>query len=142
MIDVRAEFVGNGLGVAGVSVGGDLLGLDLGNRPGGAEECLGRGHIAGLAEENVDQIAAAVDRPVEIAPRTGDFDVGLILSANSGNRCQGGEGCDAGLGAGPTVKPVHDPRHIHRGGDANLLKPGFCQPDVAAPTHAEGTDAL
>jgi hypothetical protein len=36
VIDVGAEFVGNGLGIAGVSVGGDLLGLDLGDRPGGA----------------------------------------------------------------------------------------------------------
>src|SRR5687768_13858116 len=40
MIDVRAEFVGDGPGVAGVSVGGDLLGLDLGDRPGRAEERL------------------------------------------------------------------------------------------------------
>jgi hypothetical protein len=29
VIDVRAEFLGDGLGVAGVSVSGDLLGLDL-----------------------------------------------------------------------------------------------------------------
>ena len=36
VVDVGAEFVGNGLGVAGVAVGGDLLGLDLGDRPGGA----------------------------------------------------------------------------------------------------------
>jgi hypothetical protein len=36
MVDVLAKFLGNGLGIAGVSVGGDLLGLDLGDRPGGA----------------------------------------------------------------------------------------------------------
>src|SRR3954470_16411037 len=64
VVDVGAEFLGDGLGIAGMAVGGDLLGLDLGNRPGRAEECLGRGHIAGLAEENIDQIAVAVDRPV------------------------------------------------------------------------------
>jgi hypothetical protein len=37
VINVRAEFVGNGLGIAGMAVGGDLLGLDLGDRSGGAE---------------------------------------------------------------------------------------------------------
>ena len=32
VVDVRAEFLGDGLGIAGVSVGRDLLGLDLGDR--------------------------------------------------------------------------------------------------------------
>ena len=41
VLDVRAEFVGDGLGIAGMAIGGDLLGLDLGDRPGGAEERLG-----------------------------------------------------------------------------------------------------
>src|SRR3954451_3946924 len=36
------------------------------------------GHVAGFAEENVDQGAVAVDRPIEIAPFAGDFDVGLV----------------------------------------------------------------
>src|SRR4051794_39760809 len=31
MINVGAEFVGDGLGIAGVPVSGDLLGLDLGD---------------------------------------------------------------------------------------------------------------
>ena len=35
MVDAGAEFVGDGLGVAGMAVGGDLLRLDLGDRPGG-----------------------------------------------------------------------------------------------------------
>jgi transposase len=83
VVDIRAEFLGDGPGIAGVAVGGDLLGFDLGDRPGRAEERLGRGHVAGLAEENVDQVAVSVDRPVEIAPCAGDLDVGLILSANS-----------------------------------------------------------
>jgi hypothetical protein len=65
-----------------MTVGGDLLGLDLGDGSGGTEECLGGGHIAGFAEIDVNQGAVAIDRPVEIAPLTGDFDVGLILSAN------------------------------------------------------------
>src|SRR4051812_31001860 len=76
VVDVRAEFVG--LGIAGVPVSGDLLGLDLGDRPGGAEERLGRGHVAGLAEVDVDQVTVAVDRPVEIAPLAGNLDVGLV----------------------------------------------------------------
>lgn len=45
-------------------------------------------------------------------PRPGDkwhLDEVLILSANSGGFCQGGEACDARLGARPTVQPVHDP---------------------------------
>ena len=38
VIDVRAEFLGDGPGIAGMAVGGDLLGLNLGNRLGRAEE--------------------------------------------------------------------------------------------------------
>jgi hypothetical protein len=65
VINVRAEFVGNGLGIAGMAVGGDLLGLDLGDRSGGAEKRLGGSHIAGLAQVDVDQVAVTIDRPVE-----------------------------------------------------------------------------
>src|SRR5215203_3690529 len=54
VVDIGAEFLGDGLGVAGMAVGGDLLGLDLGDRPGGAEERLGGSHVAGLAQVNVD----------------------------------------------------------------------------------------
>src|SRR4051794_6223612 len=74
VVDLIAEFLG--VGVAGMAVGGDLLGLDLGDRSGRAEEFLGGSHVAGLAQVDVDQIA--VDRPVEIAPLSGDLDVGLI----------------------------------------------------------------
>src|SRR3954468_6829404 len=42
VVNVRAELLGNGLGIAGMAVGGDRLGLDLGDRPGRAEERLGR----------------------------------------------------------------------------------------------------
>ena len=34
VVDVRAELLGNGLGIAGMAVGGDLFGLDLGDRLG------------------------------------------------------------------------------------------------------------
>src|SRR3954449_7860204 len=57
VVDVCAEFIGNGLGVAGMAVGGDRLGLDLGYRSGGAEERPGRGHVTGFAEVDVDQVA-------------------------------------------------------------------------------------
>src|ERR671920_786238 len=65
----------------GVAVGGDLLGLDLGDRLGRSEECLGGGHVASLIEINIDQVAVTIDRPVEIAPLTGDFDVGVSSAA-------------------------------------------------------------
>src|SRR3954451_3011843 len=76
VVDLIAEFLG--VGAAGMAVGGDLLGLDLGDRSGRAEEFLGGSHVAGLAQVDVDQGAVAVDRPVEIAPLSGDLDVGLI----------------------------------------------------------------
>jgi hypothetical protein len=44
---------------------------DVEERPGG-------GHVAGFTEIDVDQIAVAVDCPVEIAPLPGDFEVGLV----------------------------------------------------------------
>ena len=55
VVDVRAKFVGNGLGIAGVAVGGDLLGLDLGDRSGGAEERLG--DIAALANLTISRLS-------------------------------------------------------------------------------------
>src|SRR3954470_19493600 len=78
VVELCAEFVGDSLGIAGVPVSDDLLGLDLGDGSGGAEEGLGGGHIAGLTEIDIDQGAVAVDRPVEIAPFTGHLDVRLI----------------------------------------------------------------
>jgi hypothetical protein len=62
VVDIRAEFLGDGFGIAGVSVGGDLFGLNLGDRPGRAEERLGGGHVAGFAELDVDQAAPRSDR--------------------------------------------------------------------------------
>jgi hypothetical protein len=43
------EFFGDGRGIAAVAIGRDLLGLDLSDRVGRAEERLGRGQIAGFA---------------------------------------------------------------------------------------------
>jgi hypothetical protein len=66
------------LGIAGMTVGCDLLGLDLGDRPGGAKESLGRCHVAAFAEVDVDQVTVAIDRPVEIALFAGDFEIRLV----------------------------------------------------------------
>jgi hypothetical protein len=76
VINLHAEFLGDGPGIAGMAVGGDLLGLDLGDRSGGAEERLGGGHVAGFAEIDVDQITVPVNRPVQITPVTSDLEVG------------------------------------------------------------------
>lgn len=83
MVDVRAEFVGDDPGITGMAVGGDLLRFDLGDRSGAMEERPGGSHVAGPAQVDVDQVAIAVDCPVEIAPLPGNFEVGLILSTNS-----------------------------------------------------------
>ena len=37
-----------------------------------------RCHVAVFAQVNVDEVTVAIDRPVEIAPLTGDFDVRLV----------------------------------------------------------------
>src|SRR5688500_6317054 len=58
--------------------GGDLLGLDLGDRLGGAEERLGGGHVAGFAQVNINQITVAVDCLLKVAPRAGDLEVRFI----------------------------------------------------------------
>ncbi len=78
VVGFRAEFVGDGRGATGMAVGGDLFGLDLVDQPGGAQERLGRGHVAGFAQLDVDQIAVPVDCPVQIAPCAGDPKVCLV----------------------------------------------------------------
>jgi hypothetical protein len=83
-----------------MTVGGDLLGLDLGDRSGGAEEGLGGGHIAGLTEINIDQGAVAVDRPVQIAPFTGHLDIGVRVASEQRIRFRP----DGARGAKPRAK--------------------------------------
>jgi hypothetical protein len=60
--------------VAGVLVSRDLVRGGSGDRHGGAEERLGGFLIAGLAQVDIDQVAVAVDRPVQVLPLTGDLD--------------------------------------------------------------------
>ena len=64
--------------VGAVPVRGDALGGDASGGFGRAEEGLRRGHVAVLAQHGVDEIAVAVDRPVQIGPAAADFQVGLV----------------------------------------------------------------
>jgi hypothetical protein len=78
VINARAVLLGNGPRVAGVAVGGHLLGLDLGDQPGRAEKYLSRGHIADLTKIDVDQVAVVFNCRVEIAPFVGDLEIRLV----------------------------------------------------------------
>ena len=57
----------------------------------------------------MQDLAFCVHSPPEIHLPTPDLDEHLIPSANSGGGCQGGEAGHAGLGAWPSVQPVHNP---------------------------------
>jgi hypothetical protein len=64
VIDVLAEFLGDGLGITAVAVGRDLLEIDLGDGSGVAEERLSRSEIAGFAKVNVDQSIRVPSRSI------------------------------------------------------------------------------
>ena len=70
--------VGHGLGIGGVLVDRDSPRIDR-VRPGQSfpEEALGGLGIALGAEPEIDGLAAAVDRPVQVDPAPFDLDVGL-----------------------------------------------------------------
>jgi hypothetical protein len=70
------------------------------------------------------------------------LDIRLILSANSGDLCQGGKAGHARCGPRRSVQPAHDPRGVHRSGRADLLKPSLQQSDIPAPPHPERPHAL
>ena len=78
MFEVVAEDLVQSWWVAGVLVSGDLVRRRSGDRHGRAEECLGGFLIAGFAQVDVDQVAVAVDRPVQVLPLTRNFDVRFI----------------------------------------------------------------
>ena len=61
----------------------DLFRRCSGDRHGRAEERLGGFLIAGLAQVDVDQVAVAVDRPVQVLPLASHLDVRLTLLAKS-----------------------------------------------------------
>jgi len=64
--------------VGAVPVGGDPIGRDAGDGLRRAEEGLGRGHVAVLAQHGVDEIAVAVDRAIQVGPAAADLQVGFI----------------------------------------------------------------
>jgi hypothetical protein len=78
VFEVVTEDLLQGRRIAGVLVGGDLVRRRSGDRHRGAEERFGGFLIAGLAQVDVDQVAVAVDRPVQVLPLTGNFDIGFI----------------------------------------------------------------
>ena len=69
-------------------------------------------------------------------------DVGEILSANSGGRCEGGEPRGTRFGTWCSCQPVHDTGHVDRSGRADPLQPCLGFADVAASAQAEGAHAL
>jgi len=70
-------------GVDVVAIRRDPIRCHPSDRLGGAEERLGRRHVAMLTEHHIHQRAGAVDGTIQIAPAALDLDVGLILSAKS-----------------------------------------------------------
>jgi hypothetical protein len=93
--------------IGAVAVRGDAVGDNASCRFGRAEEGLGRRHVPLLAEHGVHEIAAAVDRSIQVAPAATDLHVRLILSAKSGGLRQGSKAGHACLGTRPSIKPMH-----------------------------------
>ena len=54
------------------------------NRPCRAEEPLGRSHVAGRTQHRVDEVAVAIDRPIQRAPAALDLQVGFISTPTLG----------------------------------------------------------
>src|SRR3712207_2597034 len=78
MHDPPAEHRADRPRVGAVAVRGDALGRHARGGLGRAEEGLRRGRVAVLAEHGVDEIAVAVDGPVEVGPAAAHLDVCLI----------------------------------------------------------------
>ena len=79
-------------------------------RPGRAEERLGRLHVAVLAEHRVDQVAAAVDRPIQVGPAAADLQIRLI-------------DVPSGAGAAPPAMPAFAQLVAHDGQQLRLPIP-------------------
>ena len=78
MFEVIAEDLVEGRRVAGVLVSRDLVRGGSGDRHGRAEERLSGFLIAGFAQVDIDQVAVAVNCPVQILPPATYFDVCLV----------------------------------------------------------------
>jgi hypothetical protein len=70
MLHVIPEDMAYGARVGVVAIRGDAVRYHAGARPGGTEECLRRGEVAGVTEAHVHQISVSINRPVEGLPPT------------------------------------------------------------------------
>src|ERR1700722_5113499 len=75
---VVVQFSSDRAGITIVTVGGDARGGDAGHGSGGAEKRLGRLHVAGLAQSDIDERAETINGAIKIAPAHVHFDVRLI----------------------------------------------------------------
>jgi hypothetical protein len=74
----RAQFGPYRTRVTVMTVRRDTRWNDAGHSFGRSKERLRRGHVARLAQPNVDQGTGTIDRPVQIAPTAIDLDVRLV----------------------------------------------------------------
>jgi hypothetical protein len=70
--------VPNGAGVGIMAIGGDAVRDHAGHRPGGAEEGLGRSEVPALTEANIDEVAISINRSVQVAPLSLDFEICFV----------------------------------------------------------------
>jgi hypothetical protein len=80
------------------AVGDDLDRSDLGRTDGPFEEAAGSGCVPTCGHEHIDDLAELVDRPIDVAPAVGDFDVGLIDLPAVADRMPAGPGGPASIG--------------------------------------------
>src|SRR4051812_18211080 len=78
MLDLWAEHFADRAWIGIMSIGGDLLRLTGDDGLSAAKEALGGSHIPGWAEHRIDQIAFAINRPIQITPPALNIQVGLI----------------------------------------------------------------
>ncbi len=85
--DETALGIGAELGLLcsqGVELGNQSVRLKRFGGPG--EEPSGRHQVAASRHKHVDDLAVAVDRPVHVAPASGDLHAGLVNEPSTGNR--------------------------------------------------------
>jgi hypothetical protein len=76
--DTTAQRAADRPRIGAVAVCGDLIGRHARDGLGRAEEGLGRRHVTMLAQHGVDEIAIAVDGPIQVGPATTNLQVRFI----------------------------------------------------------------
>jgi len=61
-----------------MAIGGNPVRCQPGDCPRRLKERLGRCEVAGIAEPCINQVAVSVNRTVQLAPASLDFDIGFI----------------------------------------------------------------